>query len=70
LENLSTTVRITLLLCTLGKASKSMDMSAQTCEGTERGCNNPTGCRDSDLFCWHIVQALTNSWTMRRSWST
>lgn len=44
LENMSTTVRMTLLPLNLGIPSmKSIDMSAQTCDGTARGCRRSTG---------------------------
>jgi hypothetical protein len=43
-ENLSTTVSMTLLPCTLGSASmKSTDMSDQIREGTGMGCRRPAG---------------------------
>lgn len=50
-ENLSTTVRITLLPFTLGSPStKSIAMSAQTCDGTSRGWSRPAGCSAFVLF--------------------
>ena len=51
LEKRSTTVKITLLPCTLGSAStKSIAMSAHTFDGTGRGCSKPAGCIASVLL--------------------
>jgi hypothetical protein len=38
-------------------------MSAQTWEGTSRGCSSPAGYNASVLLCWHVVQERTKSRT-------
>jgi hypothetical protein len=55
-ENLSTTVSMTLLPCTLGNAStKSMYMSDQTQEGTGKDCRRPAGVEPQSCSAskWH-----------------
>jgi hypothetical protein len=43
------------LPCTFGRLStKSMEMSAHTCEGTSRGCSSPAGCVAGVLLRWHV----------------
>jgi hypothetical protein len=64
-ENLSTTVKITDFMCTLGNPSmKSIAISAHTTDGTSRGCRTPAAWSSSILFYWHIAQAQTKSWTI------
>lgn len=53
LETRSTTVRMTDLPPTFRSPStKSMEMSAQTTEGTSKGRNKPAGCSVSVLLRW------------------
>ena len=40
---------------------KSREISAQTREGTGKGCSNPAGCNVSILFRWHMEQERTKS---------
>lgn len=64
----STIVRMTDLPPTLGRASmKSIEMSAQTCEGTSRGCSSPAGRSVSVLLRWHVTQDRTQSRTSAQS---
>jgi hypothetical protein len=68
LENRSTTVRMTDLPPTLGSPSmKSIEMSAQTWDGTSRGYSSPAGDMVDVLLRWHVVQLLTQSATRARS---
>jgi hypothetical protein len=67
-ENRSTTVRITERPWTLGSPSmKSMEMSAQTWEGTSRGCSRPASWNVWVWLCWHVTHVCTWSWTRRLS---
>jgi hypothetical protein len=63
----STTERMTVLPCTSGSASmKSMPMSAHNADDTGKDCSKPAGRRWSDLYCWQVTRAFTNSCTKRR----
>jgi hypothetical protein len=56
----STTVRINERPWTLGIPSmKSMEMSAQTWEGSSRGCSKPAGWSVWVLLRWHVVHVRT-----------
>ena len=60
LLNRSMTVRMTDLPPMRGKASMKLSPTFDhTMVGTGSGRSNPAGCRCSDLWRWHVAQALT-----------